>query len=93
MINTPNTHDMIREAVSILGNEATNREIKLYCDDKYGVKPISQTIYSCLGSEWSRTAESISAKELSDSKRFVRTKFSGDKDKAIRVINLIGHIG
>ena len=92
MLEFPNTHEMIREAQSALGTDATNKDIKQYCKDNYGVEPISQTIYSAIGSEYSRQAERITAKELSDSKKFVRKSFDGDKDKAAFAIGLIGKI-
>ena len=83
---------MIREAQTDIGADATNKEIKEYCTTKYGITPISQTIYSAIGSEWSRTADNVSARELADSKRFVRQKFNGDKNKAILALNIIGKI-
>jgi hypothetical protein len=92
MKDIPNTHQMIREAKSELGNAVTNKQVKEYCFSKYGVKPLSQTIYSAIGSEWSRSAERISAQELLDSKRFVRHSFNGDKDKALLAIDLAGNL-
>ena len=92
MIAKQSTSAMIREAQTDIGSCATNSEIKAYCTKKFGITPISQTIYSAIGSEWSRTADNVSARELADSKRFVRQKFDGDKDKAILAINIIGRI-
>ncbi|MCH2200220.1 MAG: hypothetical protein MK081_15720 [Flavobacteriales bacterium] len=86
------THDMIREAQSHLGSDASNKDIKDYCSANYGVSPISQTIYSAIGSEWSRSADRLSARELADSRAFVRTKFNGDSDKAVFAINMIERI-
>lgn len=92
MIKQLSTHEMIRNAQTDLGVDASNKEIKKYCEDNYGVTPISQTIYSAIGSEYSRQAERITAKELSDSKKFVRKSFDGDKEKAAFAIGLIGKI-
>lgn len=86
------TSSMIREAQFDLGSHATNQQIKDYCNEKYGLTPISQTIYSAIGSEWSRRADNISVKELSDIKIFIRKKFNGDKDKAIIALNIIDKI-
>lgn len=92
MNNTTSTHDKIREALSVIGNDATNKQIKEYCQEHFGMTPISQTIYSCIGSEWGRQAERLSAKELSDSKKFVRSKFEGDTSKAIFAISMIDRV-
>tara|TARA_Y100000592_G_scaffold98975_1_gene173536 strand:+ start:216 stop:497 length:282 start_codon:yes stop_codon:yes gene_type:complete len=90
MIRQLSKHEMIREAQDVLGKDASNKQIKQYCNDNFGVTPISQTIYSAIGSEFSRSAESISAKELCDSKKFVKKTFNGDRDKAHLAIDLVG---
>ncbi len=92
MITKPTTHNMIREAQKHLGNDVSNKDVKQYCYENYGVSPMSQTIYSAIGSEWSRAAENISAKELVDSKKFVKRTFKGDKEKAHLAIDLIGQL-
>lgn len=90
MIAELTTNDMIREAQEQLGLTATNKEIKHWCDSKYNVIPMSQAIYSCLGSESSRIAETFTAKEVSDGKKFIKKGFEGNYDRAYQVIRLIG---
>ena len=92
MNNKPSTHKMIREAQDNLGNDVSNKDVKKYCYEKYGITPLSQTIYSAIGSEWSRSADNISARELVDSKKLLRKTFKGDKKKAHLAIDLVAQL-
>lgn len=89
MLNIPKTNEMIREAQLSIGRDASNKDIKLYCSSKYGVQPLSQAIYSCLGSEYSRKAERVTVRELSDCKRFIRKTFDGDMERAYLALELV----
>ena len=90
MIKDISTNQMIRNAQENLGITSSNRDIKAWCQENYNIRPLSQAIYACLGSESERIAETFTAKEVSDGKKFIRNKFNGDYDRAYQAIRLIG---
>jgi hypothetical protein len=84
--------DCIREAQKELGFDCTNKQIQRYCQEHYGKKPISQTINSAIGTEYSRQANQLTANQLADTKRFIKKHFNNDANALFSCINLINGI-
>jgi hypothetical protein len=81
--------ECIREAYLALGFDCTNKQIQKHCLQNYDKKPISQTINSAIGTEYSRQANKLTANQLADTKRFIKKHFNNDESGLLSCVNLI----
>ena len=85
-------NQMIRQAQKELGLTALNSDIKRYCQTNFGVEPLSQQIYGCLGAEFERLAQSFSARQLTQTRKHINTNFDGDFEHAFGAMKIVGAI-